>query len=314
MSGAEWQQQSVPLHFRSGELTWFSVPIKCMVLNSVFPAYGVCRAPQVPDADLPAGVEGYLLRSMPVPTKLPRFRSEENMLRYIPSQYERYYVDLDLSVDEYLARFSSKSRSGLRRKLRKLAEATGGQIQWRTYRSADELKTFHSLARHVSSKTYQERRLNAGLPESDQFLEHMYDLARRDQVRAYLLFDGEIPVAYLYTPAKDDILLYRYLGYDPAYSKLSPGTVLQWLALEQLFAEGRFKTFDFTAGEGQHKKFFATGSQFCADVFYLRSTLRNRSILFSHIVLDQASGTMVSSLDRLGIKARAKRYMRNSLI
>jgi hypothetical protein len=72
-------------------------------------------------------------------------------------------------------------------------------------------------------------------------------LAAGGQVRAYLLFDGERP--YLYCPVQGDVVIYRYLGYDPDYARMSVGTVLQWLALEELFREARFRMFDFTEGE-----------------------------------------------------------------
>ena len=55
------------------------------------------------------------------------------------------------------------------------------------------------------------------------------------------------------TPARENarkvregIVDYAYLGYDPDYLHLSVGTVLQWLALDSLFAERRFRFFDFT--------------------------------------------------------------------
>ena len=44
----------------------------------------------------------------------------------------------------------------------------------------------------------------------------MVELARRDLVRGFILFHGDNPIAYLYTPAPDGFLVYEYLGYDPA--------------------------------------------------------------------------------------------------
>ena len=39
---------------------------------------------------------------------------------------------------------------------------------------------------------------------------------------------------------------------------MSPGTVLQYLALESIFDEKVNSYFDFGEGEGDHKKMFAT--------------------------------------------------------
>jgi hypothetical protein len=63
---------------------------------------------------------------------------------------------------------------------------------------------------------------------------------------------------HLYRPARDGKLLYDHLGYDPEYTALFPGTALQLLVLEALFAARSFKIFDFTEGKSQLKELFST--------------------------------------------------------
>jgi CelD/BcsL family acetyltransferase involved in cellulose biosynthesis len=169
---------------------------------------------------------------------------------------------------------------------------------------------FYRLARAVSAKTYQEKLLNAGLPESIEFQLLMNRLASEDNVRAFILFDGEQPVSYLYCPVHDGVLIYQFLGYDPEYLKLSVGTVLQWLALESLFAEDKFRLFDFTEGESDHKRLFATHSVRCANVFFLRSTLSNAMLLRCHLAMDQFSAWIGKKLDQYGLKAKVKKLIR----
>jgi len=98
-------------------------------------------------------------------------------------------------------------------------------------------------------------------------------------VRAFLLFSEGRPVAYLYLPAAGATLIYAYLGYDPAFEDLSPGTVLQLEALKLLMAEGRFARLDFTEGDGQHKRLFATGGIPCVNVLLLSPGLVNRACI-----------------------------------
>ncbi len=78
-------------------------------------------------------------------------------------------------------------------------------------------------------------------------------MASTDSVRAYVLFLHGKAVAYLCCPVVNGVLLYSYLGYDPKHADLSPGTVLQYLVFESLFEEKRFRAFDFTEGQGEHK-------------------------------------------------------------
>jgi hypothetical protein len=51
--------------------------------------------------------------------------------------------------------------------------------------------------------------------------------------------------------------------------------VLQLEAMRELMAERKFRLFDFTEGEGQHKRLFATGGVDCVDLLLMRPTLAN---------------------------------------
>jgi CelD/BcsL family acetyltransferase involved in cellulose biosynthesis len=138
----------------------------------------------------------------------------------------------------------------------------------------------------------------------------MTALAAQDNVRGYLLFAKDAPAAFLLCPIRQGCVLYDWVGYDPAFSSQSPGTVLQYLALEELFAENRHRLFDFTEGEGEHKEFWSRGFAPCADIYYLRPTARNGALVAGHASLHVASRRAVDVLERLGIKARLKRLLR----
>jgi CelD/BcsL family acetyltransferase involved in cellulose biosynthesis len=223
----------------------------------------------------PAGADGYLVRSLPA-DRLEALRSAHPKLRlFVRQHYRRSYASLQGGWEAYLATFSAKARSTLKRKVRKLAERSGGALDLRVYRSAAEMDEFYKHARIVSAKTYQERLLKAGLPDGDDFLDELRQQAREDAMRGWVLFlDGE-PISYLYAPAEGATLIYAYLGYDPLSAAWSPGTVLQFEAMRQLIEEGRFSLFDFTEGEGQHKLLFGTGAVECVDLLLVRPTLGN---------------------------------------
>ena len=174
------------------------------------------------------------------------------------------------------------------------------------------MEEFHRLAREISAKTYQERLLDAGLPADGSYLEILQALASLDRVRAFILFHQDVPSAYLCCPAVDDSLLYEYVGYDPQFAHLSPGTVLQYVAFESLFAENRFKIFDFTEAEGAHKAFFATQSLLCADIYFFRRTLRNLALVYFHDALLRLSAALVQLLDRIGAKTYLKNLIRQA--
>jgi hypothetical protein len=63
----------------------------------------------------------------------------------------------------------------------------------------------------------------------------------------------------------------RHVGHDPAFNDLSPGAVLQLEAMRDC-SPRPLRRFDFTEGEGQHKRQFATGGVACVDLLLLRPT------------------------------------------
>jgi CelD/BcsL family acetyltransferase involved in cellulose biosynthesis len=103
----------------------------------------------------------------------------------------------------------------------------------------------------------------------------MRELAARDAMRGWILFLDGRPASYLYAPSDGATLIYAYLGYDPQFADLSAGAVLQIEAMRALMEERRFRLFDFTEGEGQHKKLFATGEVECVDLLLVRPTAGN---------------------------------------
>jgi CelD/BcsL family acetyltransferase involved in cellulose biosynthesis len=263
-----------------------------------------------PEQPPPDGCDAAIVRSQPLAGPLPALVFGPAWIRYLRRRYPRRYIDMRGTFADYLRAFSSKSRSTLTRKVRRLTEAGGGRLDARVYATAAEIAEFHGLAREISRKTYQERLFDAGLPDDAAYRAELEQRAAAGAVRGFLLFLGGTPVAYLLCPVDRDRLLYGFLGHDPAVARLSPGTVLQYAALEQLFAERCFAIFDFTEGDGPHKEFFATHHRDCGDLYYFRRTGRNVLAVSTHRALDRGSTAARRVLAGGGLTARLKRVTR----
>ncbi len=308
-----WRSQPVALRFQLSDWVFLKLSLPMQVrTENLFD--GVAPVERLePPGDAPvADTKGYVIRSLPMANEEPTLSRVGNYLCYIPLQYLHCYIDLSRSFDEYVEKFSSKTRSTIQRKIRKYKKHCGGSLSWASYSSPDDMSEFLRLGRQVSKLTYQERLLDVGLPDTASFKQEAVTLASEDRVRAFILFDGDKPVSYLYCPAKDGVLIYAYLGYDPDYQKMSVGTVLQWLALEQLFEEGKFRYFDFTEGQSAHKRLFATHQQLCANVMFVKRGPVNALLIYSHHFTDRFSTWLGSVLDRLGLKAKIKRLLRRA--
>lgn len=308
-----WQYRLVPFKFQLSDWTLFSLSLHMQVREEkLLDDTSPMDAPSPPIDELMENSQGFLIRGLPVAAELPAICSTDNYLCYIPLQYQHCYVDFSISFENYQKKFSSKTRSTINRKIKRYTSHCDGNILWKTYTLPNQMREFFRLARAVSKLTYQERLLNAGIPESEDFICQAESLAAKQCVRAYILFDGERPVSYMYCPVHDGVLIYAYLGYDPDYMQMSVGTVLQWLAIEQLFNEGSFRYFDFTEGQSEHKRLFATHQRHCANVFFVKRILRNKLIIYSHLFMNRFSKWLGITLDQLGVKAKIKHLLRFS--
>ena len=241
--------------------------------------------------------DGHLVTSLPA-ALLPAL-DRAGCVTLVRQRYRRYWTDLTIGYDAWLAGLSANARSGLKRKRKRLGAA--GRVELRDYRTPDEIAAFHALARPLSALTYQERLLGSGLPGD---VAAMLRDAAADRARGWLmLLDGR-PIAYLYGHAEGSALRYDHVGHDPAWAPLSPGTLLHAHAFAGLFAEARFARFDFTEGEGQHKRQFATHGVDCVDVLLLRATPANRVLLVALSGWDRA----MAAGKRLAAHPRLKRW------
>ncbi|MBU6395477.1 MAG: GNAT family N-acetyltransferase [Sphingomonadales bacterium] len=270
-------------------------------------------------ATLPAGIEpgceGLRVLSAPeaviagIRKQLPGYRIGGSQA------FRRYYIDMRGSFDDYMGRFSGKTRSTLRRKRKRIAEMGGAEmggnaLDFEEFRSAADMDRFVAEAVPLSRKTYQARLLDAGLPEGEAAIAEMRALAGRDALRAYLLrIDGKA-VSYLYLPIDGETVVYAHLGYDPEFAHLSPGTVLQLEALERLFAENRYRYFDFTEGEGAHKALFGTDFIEASSFFLLRPSLGNRLLLAALDGFNSGVATAKHLAESSGAMARVRRLVR----
>ncbi len=310
----EWVSQQVALKFTLSDLTLYTKIIDLKVKRSevVNPSAPIIEH-WIPAINLNNNENGYLLRSLPLAQKQPKFKIEEGFIYYIPAQFDRYYIDLQQSFDDYKNTFSAKTRATIKRKIKKFNVFCNDTIEFKVYRSKQELQEFYQLAREVSRKSYQEKLLDAGLPDTAEFTQEMLEKAQNDNVRAYLLFCDNTPVAYMYCPVHDNVLLYQYLGYDPDYMKWSVGTILHWFVFEDLFKEAKFSYFDFTEGQSEHKRLYSTNSILCGNIFILQDSFMMRFWIRNHLRLEAVSNGLGNILERWGVKAKIKKLIRFKL-
>ena len=264
----------VPLKFEIGARTLMAVSRSLVRVPLSLDEAREGRLPVLPPLERDA--HGYSVTSLPEERLAAMTYASGGMLPFVRQRYTRYWADLTGDFEAWFEGLSSNTRQQLRRKARKIAAESGGDLDIRAFKQPHEMESFHDVARRISLRTYQERLMGSGLPDTPEFIHEMLTLAAADQVRAWLLYVAGEPAAYLYCPIRGETVIYAHVGHDPAFNDLSPGAVLQLEAMRDLFEEERYARFDFTEGEGQHKRQMANGGVACVDLLLLRPSLANR--------------------------------------
>lgn len=264
---------------------------------------------QLDAASLPADVAGFQVRRTVV-ERFPRGLSRQgDWLCYSPRQERLYVVDIAGGFDEYLQRRSAKSRQNLKRSVKRFLEGNPEALQVVT--APEDMSVFHREAVDISRQTYQTQLLGAGLPDTPAFLQAMQDKATRGEARGYLLRDQGRAVAFAWCAARGATLVYEVIGYRPEQADRSPGTVLLYLILEDLFALGRYPLLDFGPGHAFYKDAFATRHTDFADAYLLRATWGHRWRLWLHGRVERFSDAVGHWLERHGLKKRIRLAMRS---
>ena len=251
-----------------------------------------------------------LLRSVPDRIALTSLCREGGMFAYRLYDYERCWVTTEGDFEDYLASFSKTSRKGLRRRVKQLKSTSGGELDIRHFAEADVMDSFHNDARAISAKTFQEKLMNDGLPDSDPFRESIKHKAQHDRCYGSVLYLEDQPISYLYCERQGNGWLAAYGGFDPAHAKLSPGTVHLVSILHQAFDDPDCSSFDFGPGRSEYKQFFATDMVPAADIMVLRKTVRNRLIVNSHKALSGMTDGINHLVERLNLKTLIRQKIR----
>jgi hypothetical protein len=136
---------------------------------------------------------------------------------------EHWVIDLPDTFESYLAQLSGKTRQTAKRKLRQFAENYAGRVH--AIKTPDQVDWFLQVGEQISRLTYQ---WNVGqrLIDDERTREQYKRSAEAGVLRCYLAFAGDKPCAFLRGTIRDQVFDYETPGFDPRYSKASPGTVL----------------------------------------------------------------------------------------
>ena len=175
----------------------------------------------------------------------------------------RWLIRMPKDFDSYMLTLGAKSRQNVRREIRMFEKQF--KCEFQSVRSVDQVEPFLADAETISRKTYQ---WNVGqrIVNDEASRRGLMGLARRGELQCYIVHADANPVAFMRGRLVGGTYEFETAGFDPAYSKSSPGAVLLMYAVRDLIENAHCANFDFGQGgdEVGYKARFGNESHACA--------------------------------------------------
>lgn len=223
----------------------------------------------------------------------------------------RRFVRFGDSFEEYFQGLSGKTRHNVRRGRARLTKESGAEPRLVRVSRAEQVEKFVCLAQHVSRKTYQWQMLGLGLRDTAALASQMRFAAEYGWLRSYLFLVGEEPVAFIEGYQYAGTFQGTHSGYDPDFGKYSVGMLAWVAAIEDMYAENPPRWLDFGSGDALYKRLLANCSVPAIQGYLWPATLRSRVTVAGYRAWNASTAAASRSAERLGVKARLKRWFRS---
>jgi hypothetical protein len=255
------------------------------------------------------------LDGIPLDSFLRKYLQESKIIRsrFLTYQPEPAKPNLLLrftgTFTDYMAKFSAKHRKNINREIKRLKSGALGEFQFVRYELPEEVPTFLEQAVELSKKTYQWILLHRGLDDPNLLRHRLPLLAKHGWFRSYLLFCGGKASAFLLGYQCHGKFIFFEIGYDPEMAAYSVGTVMQFLAVEDLFNHNRPEVMDLGTFD-RYKEMLSTETHLGSSVFLFPRNARARIMRTSHHGLLVTNRALSALVDRFNLKTKLKKWMR----
>jgi hypothetical protein len=219
------------------------------------------------------------------------------------------------SVDSFYKSLSSKVRKNQKWQAKKLLQDFNGKVRIDCLQRPDELERLFRDVEEVAKKTYQ-RGLGAGFIDNPQ-TRHLMDLqSRKGWLRTYVLYLEDKPCAFWIAVVYARVFHSIAMGYDPAYSKHSPGMFLIMKTVEGLCSRQGGEDageIDFGFGDAQYKEILGSFEWKESPLYLFAPTAKGRLLGIMRGGTELLDRIAQRILDRTQLLARVKRVWRGRL-
>lgn len=163
----------------------------------------------------------------------------------------RWRIELPQNEQDYWQKFTARTRSKFRARLKKFGESQLDRIS-----DPSDVAKFLEAAHQVSSQSWQSRQFGLRIHNDDSEVRRLTVLAELGYLRSYVWRVKGEPVAFAYCHQRAGSFVYEEIAYLAEYSSLSPGVTLLQQIIEDLYRCDRPSRFDFGGGDAEYKQKF----------------------------------------------------------
>ena len=244
-------------------------------------------------------------------------------VNHLSRQTPHWSTRLPDSYDAFLKSLSSNLRSNVRRFDKRVVKELGDSLVIQRFQDSDHVDQLCADIEAIASRTYQ-RGLGVGYTGQPLQLALIKLAASRGGLRNWVLYIADVPAAFWLGYAYGGTYWSLATGFDTKYSDLRLGQFLQMRAIADLCNEPGMVSFDWGAGDAEHKRRFGDHCAAKADVFVSASSLRavrinakrTAELALAHVAREWVSrtstGARAKRMWRANAEQRARRHVEPS--
>ena len=221
-------------------------------------------------------------------------------------------IEIAPTYDEQLQGLGKSTRGTLRNNLNRFKREFDGRYEIKRHGADEDLKALMATAEEVAKSSYHAG-LGAGFTPSERE-RSIYSAAHDLGVlwSRVLMIDGR-PAAFMHALEWRGVLTGTYMAHSRDFTKLPIGTILLFMALEELCAERRISRWDFGPGDAEYKRRLCTHQHVDQ-----RKTIFARTLKAQRVRLITAAGEKIESglkatIEKLNLGLRFRTMFRNRI-
>jgi hypothetical protein len=222
-----------------------------------------------------------------------------------------YQLTLEGNFNDYLRSMRRKTRYNLKREVRIFSKFCDDNVKVEKITQPDHVTEFLTNVDKIFRNTWQADTYGYYRRNSDISVDLLKNFSQKGWLRSYILKCCNDPVAFLIGYQYEDKYYYEDPGFDKNWSKFSPGSVLNYYILEDIYKENKPHCLDFGFGDNQYKRVLGNQENDASVSFIVQNWTYGWLIVLFQRLLDYIYGLTHFVLVRCGLDKRIRSLLKH---